>query len=284
MSASSRDWGAFPGVAPVFSHDHERLNVKNILILGCGPAGLFAAHAATTLGHQVAIVSKKRKSEMYGAQYLHRPLPGLTEGEGTMINYVLEGTVDQYREKVYGQGYKGSTSPGELESDHLAWDIRRAYDKAWSLYGREVQDFMVIGGELQAAIDHLAPDLVINSVPRTMLCVKPEEHQFTSEDVWAVGDAPERGIFCPQFAPAGMVICDGTKDRGWYRAANVFDYNSAEWPARRKPPIEGVSLITKPLATNCDCFPAIKHVGRYGLWTKGVLSHDAYYNTLEALA
>jgi len=53
---------------------------KRIFILGCGPAGLFAAQAAAEMGCSAVIISKLRRSEMYGAQYLHSEIPGLTDG------------------------------------------------------------------------------------------------------------------------------------------------------------------------------------------------------------
>jgi len=49
-----------------------------IAVLGCGPAGLMSAHAAmvaTESEADLAIFSTKRKSPLYGAQYLHQPIP-----------------------------------------------------------------------------------------------------------------------------------------------------------------------------------------------------------------
>ena len=51
----------------------------------------------------------------------------------------------------------------------------------------------------------------------------------------------------------------------------------------RKPPLEGVAAVRKPLTTDCNCHPDWLHVGRYGRWTKGVLSHDAYFATMARL-
>ena len=48
-----------------------------VVILGCGPAGLAAAKAATDLGRETVIVSQSDlPSMLYGCQYLHAPVPG----------------------------------------------------------------------------------------------------------------------------------------------------------------------------------------------------------------
>ena len=41
--------------------------------------------------------------------------------------------------------------------------------------------------------------------------------------------------------------------------------------------------MRKPIATNCDCFPNVIRAGRFGTWKKGVLTHDAMFNTLREL-
>lgn len=256
----------------------------NILILGCGPAGLMAAHAAATWGHDIKIVSKKRKSEMYGAQYLHQQIPVIDCGPGQLIDYVLQGTADGYRRKVYGPRYTGSVSVEELTERHMAWNIRRAYDELWDLYGSYTIDMLVEGNDLQhgGRLSELGADMVISSVPAPMLCIKPEEHGFQAEEIWAIGDAPERGVFDPvKAAPANSVVCNGEPDVGWYRSANVFGRSTTEWPMKRRPPYEGVAQVVKPLKTTCTCFPAVHRVGRYGKWEKGVLAHSAFFEIEE---
>ena len=73
------------------------------LILGSGPAGLFAAHAASMSGSEIMIMSKPRKSFMRGAQYLHRPIPGLSSEQNSfIISYEMVGDIEGYKRKVYG--------------------------------------------------------------------------------------------------------------------------------------------------------------------------------------
>jgi hypothetical protein len=255
-----------------------------VLILGCGPAGLMACHAAAMAGHDVVVVSKRRKSEMYGAQYLHAPIPKIDCGKPRLIEYQLRGTIDGYRYKVYGPDSRRAVSPETLEESHLGWNIRRAYDDLWDMYGS-----YVVHTEFQMPTDlhrflesgDASADLVISSLPAPLLCTTT--HQFSGEDIWAIGDAPERGVVNPIAVPAETVVCNGEPDVSWYRTANVFGRSTTEWPVRRKPPVEGVARVTKPLATDCTCWPAVRRVGRYGQWTKGVLSHTAYVETAEYL-
>lgn len=255
----------------------------HVLVLGCGPAGLIAAHAATLAGHEVIIASKRRKSELYGAQYLHAPIPEMTDTDPVEVKYTLEGTPAEYRKKVYGPTSRVSVSPEVLDVDHSAWDIRHTYDNLWKRYGATVQDFSIDDSEeLDEMLEALDPAVVFSTVPATLLCHK-ENHVFKAEKVWAIGDAPERGIFCPVSVPPNAIVCDGTSGHGWYRASNVFGYSTAEWPHYRKPPIEGLSELTKPLSTDCNCRPHIIRLGRYGKWTKGVLSHEAFGAVQEEL-
>lgn len=242
-----------------------------------------AARAVELAGFNPLILSKKRKSEMYGAQYLHRPIPGMSAVEPFVVKYVLNGSVDVYRDKVYGAGYRGQVSPEDLQETHEGWDIRTTYSNLWARFQDKIHNVPFENGhqviDVLTAIDSAH---YISSIPAPMLCVNPA-HQFSSQTVWAVGDAPERGIFSPITTELNTVTCSGEKDTSWYRVANILGYHTAEWPANKRPPIEGIQQVTKPLTTNCDCHPSIHRVGRYGKWQKGVLSHEAYYETEAGL-
>lgn len=259
-----------------------------VAILGCGPAGLMAAHAAVIQGHEVDIISKRRKSEMYGAQYLHRPIPGTPDVSNGIVVYQLQGgTHEDYRRKVYGHEYGGSVSTQEFGEPHDAWDIRATYNLLWQLYFERIK-----AAEWNAQNTHVLTeaivvgyDMVISSLPRPVLCHNRTVHQFASKKIWAIGDAPERGQFVPKELRAKemSVICEASPEVGWYRASTIFGYSTVEWATPRKPPISGIAEVTKPLLHDCDCWPRIRHVGRYGHWQKGVLSHTAYFDTLDHL-
>jgi len=258
---------------------------KSVAILGCGPSGLMVAHAAAMLGWDFRIYSKKRKSQLFGSQYLHNPIPGMTDGPAAIVEYHLEGTPEEYRRKVYGPSWDGTVSPEDLEQDHYAWDIRQTYDKMYAAYEAEIQDqsFDTVGERAGISLwlkgNH---DLVISTVPRK-IWANPGD-QFLSSRVWAYGDAPELGQHTP-FRPRDFtVICDGTKDVGWYRASNIFGHCTIEWPEDSKPPLDGISLVEKPLSHNSTAASDFIHLGRYGAWQKGVLTTDVFYQAMTALA
>jgi len=253
-----------------------------LLILGCGPAGLFAAQAAVHENASVALVSRKRPSQLFGAQYLHEPIPGLTNEPPVTVEYRLDGSPDEYRKKVYGE-QRVTVSPESLPERHQAWDIRHTYEYAYAAFESQIQDYQIRGGDdLQAAIDVLKPDMVINSIPRPLICIE-EDHTFGSQEIWAQGDAPELDKWSIARPPLNTVLCNGETSPGWYRASNVFGYCTTEWSGDKKPPFEGVAQVTKPIKTTCDCLPNVNHVGRYGRWTKGVLSHEAYAETRKLI-
>lgn len=245
------------------------------IVLGCGPAGLMATHALASKDHDVMVFSKKRKSEMYGAQYLHMPIPGMTEKPGRNIYYDLRGSVEGYREKVYGNR-QVKVSPEDLSADHVGWDIRSTYDNLWDTYSDYVQDHAILPGDIAGLNLRYQPDIIFSTIPAHLLCPEEAGHTFAAEEVWAIGDAPERGIFCPVSVEPDHVVCNGETSPAWYRAANVFNRKTAEWPENKKPPIRDISLIKKPLFTNCRCHPDVVRLGRFGKWKKGVLSHTAY--------
>ena len=203
-----------------------------------------AAHAASMMKCDVRIFSKPRKSYMRGAQYLHAPIPLATKTEAFDIHYKLIGSADVYKEKVYGVDLDVEISPNRLSEWHEAWDIREAYDWLWETY--------------------------ISSIPAPLLC--RSQHGFAGTSIWATDKAFDLDI-------DNTVLCDGTWDRGWYRSSLIQGEGNTEWPFETKPPLGEDRLweVQKPTASNCDCWPGILRVGRYGSW-----KHEAYFKTVVA--
>lgn len=277
------------------------------MVLGSGPAGLMAAQAVVDahldewggdpienlkriqdeelLG--VAILSRKVKSPMYGAQYLHRPIPRVTPDEPVAVSYQMRGSSDDYRRKVYGRMWDGTVSPEDLEDEHQAWDIRATYDRLWALWETSITDTMVDPTLLASFINgDEPPDIIINSIPRPAVC--HFGHSFGATDIWAAGSAPELGIRLPYQCPPNMVICNGDDSPSWYRMSNVFGRTTVEWPGElTNIPVNTGSRVKKPTRHDCDCWAdspvPFTHVGRYGEWSKGVLSHTAYFKTYSKI-
>lgn len=268
-----------------------------VAILGCGPAGLFAAHAAAQAGAEFTIFSKPRKSFMRGAQYLHKPIPGLT-GDSFDVTYELWGSVEGYRRKVYGEMEDILVSPETLVGTSPAWDIREAYDNAWDLYAdphdlsRSIVPVDFETGHDGVFLDTMSGeyDLVISSIPAWLLC-RNAEHSFESTTVWATEGLKrprEMGFHDSDGHTLrdNLVVCSGDSDDWWYRQSRIHGWENTEFPQDRKPVApQGVRVhqVTKPVRTSCDCHPDIVRVGRYGQWKKGVLTHDAYDDAVRAI-
>lgn len=272
---------------------------KKVVVLGAGPAGLLAAHAAMRAGYQVKMYSAPgydgapKKSELYGCQYLHAPIPGVgmvsAQYEGK-VRYLLQGSIDGYRQKVYGDNWSGSVSVDEYgpEMDHPAWDLRKVYDTLWDRWGSTVFPLGITPQVMADMTKDLHPKTwILNTIPAPAVCRDMENHKFVSQQVYAMGSRSleEAQHLMPYVAPDMTVQCNGDRDTGWYRAASVFGYSTLEWPGGRKPPINGVVAVSKPLSTDCTCWQSERYLrlGRYGRWEKGYLVHQAYSGAVNRL-
>jgi len=256
----------------------------NVAILGVGPSGLAAAHAVwMKTGKKPTFFSAQaEKSKLYGCQYLHNELPGI-EVESARINYCLDGTPGDYRVKVYGANWNGGVSPEGLQGVRSAYDIRQTYDALWEAYIAHRPEMFYLW-EIDGAglVERKAElqdrfDLIISTIPATALCLRRDEHTFVSREIWAMGDSPYQKVPFRDGFPDNTVRCNGMPYPGWYRMSRIFGHTTVEWPGdARKPPIDGVKRVSKPLWTDCDCLPWVERFGRYGAWMKGVLVSDVY--------
>lgn len=264
--------------------------MKRVAILGCGPAGLLAAHAARLMGHQSTIFSRKRKSPMLGAQYMHKAIPSLNLAAPQKLAYVLYGDVDDYRRKVYGDE-DVMVSPELFSGFYEAWSIRQAYDQLWHQYGPLVTDCQ-IDDELIIKISSTF-DAVLSTIPAPILCYQKDKHQFKSvivqiDSKWR---GPERPISNKHFGCDNIVICNGSaydpaeyEKTGWYRTSLIYGHANTEWTTIGSYQVlQDTAMVPKPIATDCNCWPGIVRAGRYGAWKKGILSHEAFDLALEVL-
>ncbi len=253
-----------------------------VAILGAGPAGLMSAWACHLMEVPFTIYSHARKSPLFGAQYLHAPIPGITNRDERIdIDYHLRGSVDDYRRKVYGQLWDGTVSPEDLEESHSGWNLRATYDQLWEFMFEFIEDNTVDARGIRMLSE--AGYTIINTIPLSMLC--HQGHTFRATEIWAAGDAPDLGIDVGRLyrTPPNTVLLNGEDNPAWYRISNIFGHTTVEWPSEVKPPVTTASLVRKPLSHNCDCWPDMLKVGRFGSWEKGVLSHTAFIKVQEAI-
>lgn len=257
-----------------------------VAVLGSGPAALFAAQAVYDTGNVLHLYARGERSNLYGAQYLHKPVPGLDCGERQTISYELRGTSGDYRRKVYGEGVSIQVSTEALPPQHDAWDIRSAYGHAWDRFSPLIRKTEIDPQWLETHGRLTMADLIVWTIPLSQHCVAG--HGFSSSSIWAQGDAPDLGISCSVTVPPWTVIANGEDSPRWYRASNVFGHRTVEWPAGVKPPVNGLVRVRKPILTTCTCWTQlggapVLRVGRFGTWTKGELSHQGYDKTFAAL-
>lgn len=275
--------------------------MKPVAIFGVGPAGLMAAHACALAGRPIALFSKPGpggkivKSKLGGAQFLHDPIPGVNEDDAdTQIEYMLRGTPEGYRAKLYGDDPKVEFVSMERVSNHVpqqAWNMQKTYDTLWDLLSAESANGVNINAQwVQEAMDKDWFSLIINTIPLNIICrthadMMPDvpQHRFTSAHVRIMNEPLLEDL------PNDVVVYDGTEDASWYRCSKIFGYGSTEFPGMGKLPYTGLVDVRKPVWTNCNCWTGgatgteILRLGRYGSWTKGVLSHSAFIGAAKAV-
>lgn len=265
----------------------------NVAILGCGPAGLLAAEAAVQNGYEPVIFSKKIKSRMGGAQFLHEHIPGLTAPKPhALLSYSVRGDAATYAEKVYNRKeYAPAVSFSDVHDGQQmpAWNLTTMYETLWIRYSDAIVDVTEIdpmwmrgfvGAQGNGSGDI---PLVFSTIPQPAICTMPAFHTFGSQRVYIAETNVEP-------IPDNTVLYDGTRERSWYRESRIFGWKGTEWSEaflgpKKRPPVPGLRDITKPIWTDCDCWrDNIIRLGRYGEWRKGVLTHSAYRNAMRVLA
>jgi hypothetical protein len=227
---------------------------------------------------------------MEGAQYMHVEIPDIPVPPPAVINYTLLGSVDAYREKVYGSGDPDIVvSPEQFLGSHKCWDLRQTYDYLWEQWSGRIKNMTITPesvGQISFRNEH-----VISTIPAPILCYQHEIHGFDYIPVWIdntwSGPLPAEA---PQMWQSGdnWVICNG-EDDGWYRTSHIYGHMNTEWASEEAvPPLrwQGPShvwRVRKPIKTDCTCWPMVVRAGRYGLWQKGVLTHHAFEMAMQVL-
>lgn len=257
-----------------------------IAVLGCGPAGLMAAHALARADKDFTIYSVKEQSPIGGAQYLHKPIIGATPDStpDASITFLKVGDYRVYSEKVYQQRY-GNSSWGNYSNHPMgvsAWSLSKTYDRLWEMYAEKIEHQEIVPNVLDAiAKEH---ERVISTIPRLHTC--KVEHEFRRAEIWLT-----RGTFCKVH---NTILYNGLQGEPWCRTSYLFGEGWTEWPhrsfheAKRETQIRGVELPflgIKPLFTDCDCWKdeGVIFQGRFGQHRRGVLVHEAFENVEEMI-
>lgn len=246
--------------------------MNRVVVLGCGPAGLLAAHAASLNGADVRIYSIKQPSVISGAQFLHEHIPGLTGKPDGDILISKVGSRDGYARKVYGSSDIPVSWDTIDYTSRPAWSMKKSYDILWDMYGKEIIHYQIMSARDMNWLDELGADLYISSLPAPQMC-RNNEHWFESVPMYI-----HQNIHAD--IPINTIIYNGISSVSWHRASNLFGHTSFEYG---KDP--GAPALTgfKPTAHNCDCHPHWMRVGRFGRWQRGVLVHHAFKQVMDAM-
>lgn len=249
--------------------------MTSVAILGCGPAGLLVAHRARQMGLRPVIFSEPVKSFISGAQFLHEPIPGLSQPSESMpIQFIKQGDRPGYAQKVYDRPDAPCSWEEYPEGPHEAWALAPAYDRLWEEYGKRVNpvEFRPDGSAIEIIKKHFRP--IISTIPVTALCSNPS-HSFTQAAVW-IRSHP---VTWRTRTHEDFIEYNGDPMIPYYRASKIGGQYSWEFGHE----VGGAVYGRKPLATTCDCHPGIERLGRFGKWKKGVLLHHVYNEAKEAI-
>jgi hypothetical protein len=245
-----------------------------ICIIGCGPSGLLAAHACSQKGHKLTIVSDViKQSQMGGAMYLHKAIPGLTGAEPDAQLWISKrGLSTGYAKKVYGDEDHPVSWDQFVSGAHNIWYMDSAYNELWRRFGRFIKQLAVTEHTMDEIIRHF--DLVIATMPKPTVCYN-DDHTFDSVPVW-IKQKSLTGAGYPN-----VMIYSGLEKDPWYRKSTIHNIVSIEYAHR---PTSGSYIAgMKPTRNNCDCWRRVMWAGRWGQWEKGVLIHHVYKQVSHAL-
>lgn len=247
--------------------------MAEVAIIGCGPAGMLAAHAVVRAGHTPVIFSKTvERSPHARAVFLHHAIPDLTadEPDGQILFHKV-GNGHGYAQKVYGDP-EAPTSWEKFDAGHIdAWALAPVYADLWCRYSGMVKQMEAGPDEITALLD--AAPVVINTAPLPDLC-NDDKHVFPSRPIWIRDDLPHEVL-----SLTNTMMYSGQPHHDWYRCSDLFGTTSTEFAGEQ----EGARKGIKVLPTSCDCHPAMFRAGRWGRWTPGVLLHHAYFQAERAL-
>lgn len=245
-----------------------------VIVIGCGPAGLAAAHAAVGLGAEVQVIAPRQMSPQNGPLLLQRPIPGINTDhpDGTIHQRVIGGSILDYRYKLYGDiniGINGDI----LAKCYHAWDHRATYNTLWGMYSGLITDRKVQPEELSSI--NRQCDLVVSTANALSMCFNRHIHDFNYVEV----------AITPEYSypdqPDNTIIFNAGGEFEWVRSSRVFGVPVTEWHPNNAP--TKARFITKPISTDCDCYPHVLRTGRFGAYRNETWIDTAYYDTYGAI-
>jgi hypothetical protein len=206
--------------------------------------------------------------------YLHEPIEGLTgeKPDGTLV-IMKDGTAEGYAKKVYGDESHPVSWHHFEEGETPMWSLRLAYERLWMSYRSQIRAREINHIGLHELTQEF--DTVICTAPKPRFCLNPDKHTFTAQPIWI------RVVTSAHPMQGNVMAYNGREETPWYRMSHIDNILSFEYAT--KPPFSGLLEGKKPIENNCDCWPTVTWTGRFGSWTKGVLTHHVYAMVHDAL-
>lgn len=274
--------------------------MSKIAIIGAGPSGMMAAHAASQCGAYVDIFdadpSQSRRNS--GVYFLHDECD-LLLGQHTRIYQTVLGIYgmspeeigEAYGSKVYGQPIaKTSVLEAAKHPTINGYNAGEAINRLWDLYGGQVSILKIESFEhLISLFDKY--DKIISTIPANILF---PDFEYESVQTWIkVGKAPEEEAF---------LFYNINPHCSWYRCSGMFGIFIQEYGFKYIP-FENKKYSFKEVTKIIGARKTMYHqsnahledgkvisdvaelflVGRYGAWSKKTLTHNVYYETLDWL-
>lgn len=249
--------------------------MKDVAVLGCGPAGLLCALAMEQEGHHVHIYSRKVRSKIPGSVYLHRSVPDLTGVyPDNHVQYVRLGDEAGYARKVYGDAGRTTGWPNYYQV-YPSWNAVAAYDKLWERYDGNIIDRLLAFEDIRDIV--LGHDYTITTLPVEETCYM-SRHQHEGQPYW-IKTLP----LPPLDGHHDIVVYNGIPTDLWYRWSVLSGVCSIESTYDLWPNDPDVKHGIKAVRTDCDCWlnKRVTRAGRWAQWRHGVLLNDAYDTARE---
>lgn len=290
-----------------------------IAILGAGPSGMMAAHAASDSGHEIQIFDKApdKARRNSGIFYLHSscnlPLKSSTLRQNVLGSWDSAQFSLMYGEKVYGQPIaKTSIMDAFSQPEIEIYNAGQAIEFLWDMYGEFVNEESIEDeGEINRKfLRRLNFDKVVCTIPADYMFRNYLKFQLRYTKLWMkVSKSPDKDCWA---------MYNVNPQIEWYRCSSIFGqfvmeyakdfdivkklskYDLCDDPAISPGPfivrrggceVEDTYFpVKKVVSSNVNFdFPGdfdyknVCFTGRYGAWDKTCLIDKVYSRTRKWL-
>ena len=254
---------------------------KSICILGAGPSGMMAAHAAVNNGYDIHIMDRDpdKTRRNAGVYYLHSKcdlaissnlLQQRVIGASNMTESEL---LESYCKKVYNGLNVSSSSilEARYNPEIEVYNSVEAIDHLWQMYGHAVQMYEVSSmSHVLSFKDHYVG--VISTIPAGILFPKSMLHGVSAYIDSAV--APIQDSF---------IYYNVSDTIPWYRCSAIFGSFVAEYA--KEDGIKDYRKVVKVIGKEEPLpeYDWLISTGRYGAWDKSFLTDKVYYHITDEL-